>query len=203
MSDPTPSRKALKDSCLSPRICLGYAAPMNRVLRQCGVFWLSAICSLSAQTSGSHLTNAVVLSIEHKVEVARFGSQVWDPAYVQPTNQLLYSGDRLRTGIDSRALLRLSNLTDFPVGELTHVEIPREQKERATLRLLKGILYFFHRDRPGEFQVDTPTVSAVVRGTEFNLEVAEDGTSTFRLLDGELEMSNEFGRLTLQSGQEA
>ncbi len=149
------------------------------------------------------LTNATVLAVANVVEVKRYGAQVWDRAYVQPVNQVLNPGDRLRTGRDSRALLRLSNLTDFPVGELTQLEVPREKEERAAIRLIKGIIYFFHRDHPHEFQVDTPTVSAVVRGTEFAVEVSDDGTSTFRLLDGELEITNSLGALRLERGQTA
>src|SRR6185436_2883971 len=57
-----------------------------------------------------------------------------------------------------------------------------------------------HRDKPGIFPIGTPTMSAVVRGTEFNLQVADDGTSTLSLLDGEVEMTNEFGQVVLQSG---
>mgnify|MGYP000866739119 CR=1 FL=1 len=110
-------------------------------------------------------TNAAVLSIANRVEVRRFGSQVWDPAYVQPTNQILHPGDRLRTGPNSRALLRLSNLTDFSVGENTQLEMPREATPRRAVGIFRGIGYFFHRDKPDEFQVDTPTVPAAVEPT--------------------------------------
>jgi len=142
----------------------------------------------------------MVLSVANQVEVLRRDAHDWDRAYAQ---QVLKGGDRLRTGRNSRALLRLSNLTDFPVGELTELEIPKEQSQNAAVRLLRGIIYFFHRDRPGEFQVDTPTVSAVVRGTEFTVAVAPDGTSQFRVWDGELSLANRFGNLRLQRGQEA
>ena len=147
-------------------------------------------------------TNALVLSIANRVEVRRHGSEAWDPAYVQPTHQVLNPGDRLRTGANSRALLRLSNLTDFPVGELTQLEVSVEERPRITVRVLRGLIYFFHRDKPDEFQVDTPTVSGVVRGTEFTLQVAEDGESKFQVLDGELALTNALGALTLRRGEE-
>jgi Flp pilus assembly protein TadD len=169
--------------------------------------WLALACLLAVRGTLSAgtapITNAVVLAIANQVEVRRYGSEVWDPAYIQPTNQMLNPGDRLRTGRNSRALVRLSSLTDFPVGQLTQLEIPRLGSERVVVRLLKGVIYFFHRDRPGEFQVDTPTVSAVVRGTEFAVVVDEDGSSQFQVLDGALELSNAFGSLSLHRGQEA
>ncbi len=170
-----------------------------------GWVWL---CSASPGWSAppaapdTRFTNAVVLSIANQVEFRSYGSQDWHPAYVQPSHLLLKPGDRLRTGPNSRALLRLSNLTDFPVGELTTLEIPRAESPRGIVRLLKGILYFFHRDKPGEFRVDTPTVSAVVRGTEFTVEVADNGDTKFQVLDGELEMTNDFGGLNLRRGEE-
>src|SRR5262245_28352892 len=148
-------------------------------------------------------TNAVVLSFANQVEVRRYGSTTWDQASVRSPYHLLNPGDRLRTGKNSRALLRLSNLTDFPVGELTQLEIPVQATPRRTVRLLRGVLYFFHRDQPGEFQVDTPTVSAVVRGTEFTVEVAENEDSKFQVFDGELVMANEFGALNLFRGEAA
>src|SRR3712207_3843441 len=92
-------------------------------------------------------TNATVLAVKGTVQVARYRASVWDPAYVQPANQVVNSGDRLRTGKDSWTLLRLSSLTDFPVGELTQLEFPFAQSERAWVRVVRGVLYFFHRDR--------------------------------------------------------
>src|SRR5881296_3528375 len=74
--------------------------------------WVIALSGASAQFPKSGFSNAVVLAVQNRVEVARRGAEVWDPAYVAPTNQVLFPGDRLRTGQDSRALLRLSNLTD-------------------------------------------------------------------------------------------
>jgi hypothetical protein len=65
------------------------------------------------------------------------------------------------------------------------------------------MLYFFHRDKPREFPVRTPTAYAVVLGTEFNLEVDDAGGTQLALLHGEVEMTNNFGALRLQSGERA
>src|SRR5580765_7524674 len=167
-----------------------HANVLNRRCREAllGVLLFSN-AGQAAEFPKTGFTNAMVLTVQNKVEVARRGAETWDPAYVTPTNQVLYPGDRLRTGLESRALLRLSDRTDFPLGELTQVELAAAQQERTVVKLLRGLLYFFHRDRPGEFQVDTPTVSAVVRGTEFNLEVANDGTTTFHMVDGAVELN--------------
>src|SRR5712692_3486469 len=150
----------------------------------------------SAPSSGQIL----VVEIEGKVEVMRSGSAFWDRAY---TNQVLVTGDRLQTGDSSRAVIRLSNLTLLRLDKRSFIEVPREQQNRPILNLLRGALYLFHRDKPGFFPIGTPTMATVVRGTEFNLQVAEDGTSALSLLDGKVEMSNQFGQLSLQSGAAA
>ncbi len=140
----------------------------------------------------------VVVEIENRVEVLRAGARVWD---LSTTNQVLYPGDQLRTGERSRAVLRLSNLTLMRVGELSTLQIPEpEATGGAHLNILKGVYYFFHRDKPGRFQIHTPTVSAVVRGTEFNIEVTDESTR-LTLLDGAVVATNAFGSVSLTNGE--
>ncbi len=156
-----------------------------------------------AQTNASSAseTNQVILvEMEGTVEVLRAGSRTWDA--VDITHNILHPGDRLRTGERSRAVVRLTTLTPFRLGERSLLQVPEPEK-RSILQMLRGVLYLFHRDKPGLFPIGTPTVSAVVRGTEFALEVGEDGTSTISVLDGTVEMANEFGQLQIASGETA
>jgi len=141
----------------------------------------------------------VVIELEGQVEVSRTGATLWDPAY---TNQVLVAGDRLRTGERSRAVVRLTRLTPFRMGERSLLQVPEPQK-RTMLDVVRGVLYLFHRDKPGLFPIGTPTASAVIRGTEFHLHVAEDGTSTLTLLDGVVEMTNELGQVQIINGETA
>jgi tetratricopeptide (TPR) repeat protein len=161
--------------------------------------WLAsaAATELRAQTAATSTQDhpILVLEIEGKVEVLRAGAAVWDPSY---TNQVLQAGDQLRTGERSRVAIRLSNLSITRLPELSHLQIPPRKRG---FNLLRGILYFFHRDRPGEMELRSRVVNAVVRGTEFVFEVADDGTTTLSLLNGEVEMGNEFGQLILRSGE--
>ncbi len=160
------------------------------------VFAFELAAQTPATPSGS--TNPViVLEWEGRVEVSPAGSDRWLPAQ---TNQFLQAGDRLRTDARSRATVRLSDLTTYRMGELSVLQIA---PKRNGFQLFRGILYFFHRDKPDEFEIRTPTAYAVIRGTEFNIRVAEDETTTLSLLDGEVEMTNRFGQLTLGTGQSA
>jgi len=142
----------------------------------------------------------LVVEIEGKVEVARGGTGPWQSA---ATNQVLLAGDRFRTADSSRAVLRWSDLTLVRIAENTLLQIPDDKKRRPIANLLRGALYLFHRDKPGLFPVGTPTMSAVIRGTEFYLETGADGSSTLVLFDGSVEVTNDFGGVQLQSGQAA
>ncbi|MEI9962990.1 MAG: FecR domain-containing protein [Limisphaerales bacterium] len=84
---------------------------------------------------------------------------------------------RLRTGLRSRASVRLSNLTVLRVNALTTLQIqpPSEAGKQSALNLEKGAAYFFSRERPTEMEFRTPLASGAIRGTEFNLAVADDG----------------------------
>jgi tetratricopeptide (TPR) repeat protein len=68
---------------------------------------------------------------------------------------------------------------------------------------LRGLIYFFHRDKPGVMPVTTPTAYAVVLGTEFTVEVTEDGSTRLTLFEGTIDMTNRLGRVALKSGESA
>src|SRR5437867_10614740 len=133
------------------------------------------IFALLCQTcAGADLANnAVLIELEGRAVLSRTGSAAWDPAY---TNQVLFSGDRLRTLDRSRAVVRLSDLSLLRLSELTHIQIAGATSRRGGFNLQRGLLYFFHRDKPGVMPVTTPTAYAVVLGTEFTVAVAEDGS---------------------------
>ncbi len=163
----------------------------------------AAVCALflgilSLEQSRAQ-SKATVLEIGGKVEFLPANTQNWYPCN---TNQPLYGGDQVRTGERSRAAVRLSDLTVFRMGERAYLRIRADQKKKSGLDLFRGLFYFFHRDNPGELDIHTPIVSAVVRGTEFNVQVAADNTTTLTVLDGEVAMTNEFGDLQLKSGEQ-
>src|SRR5882672_5561202 len=124
------------------------------------------------------------------------------------TNLVVQPGDRLRTGPNSRATLRWSDQSVVPFGALTEIEIlPANQPEtQAGLRLVKGILSFFHRDKPGRIRVITRGAVAGVEGTEFVLQVETVGNverTILSLIDGKVEFSNRQGALVLTNMQGA
>jgi len=176
---------------------------LGRARNLCWFVGLFATTGLFAQPAPeSQTAPAIVLGREGKVDAAAKGTANWTAV---TTNQALNTGDRLRTGLRSRATIRWSDLSVVRVNELTTMEIqpPAKAGNKAELDLKSGAAYFFSREKPSEIQFRTPVASGAIRGTEFNIRVAEDGSLELALLDGEVDVANAQGSVTLKSGEQA
>ncbi len=178
---------------------------MKQLLRLGCMFLICLATTAFGQTNTtsakSVANDAVLLTAAGTVDIAPAGTTTWASG---STNQVLKVGDRVRTGKNSRATVRLSNLSILRVYELTTLEIqPAEKNGRAAIDVKGGSVYFFNRDLPSQMQFRTPSASGAIRGTEFNLAVAEDGRMLLTLVDGEVDLKNELGELTLVSGEQA
>ena len=91
----------------------------------------------------------------------------------------------------------------MPVAELSEFRVQRLAHERPSVlfTLLRGLAYFFHRDRPDDLEVNSRTASATIRGTDFVVEVDARERMTVTLLDGDMELRNDQGTLRLTRGQ--
>jgi tetratricopeptide (TPR) repeat protein len=176
------------------------------VLRLCTVVvfvvanWFG-LSSAVAQGGDSSTAAAIVLTKENIVDTA-VGHALWSPAIV---GQLLEPKDRVRTGDDSRAALRLSNLSVLRIDELTEAEIlpPHRATAKATLDLKQGSAYLFSREKSQEVEIVTPAATGAIRGTEFVASVSANGHSVIIMLDGELKFSNAQGSVLVHSGEQA
>src|SRR5262249_3787595 len=124
------------------------------------------------------------------------------------TNQILKPGYLLRTGRNSRVALRWSDQSVMSFGAETMVEIlpPEDRESQAGLHLFKGILSFFHRDKPDRIRVVVSGTRAGVKGTEFAMQVEtvnDKEETTIYVIDGQVELTNAHGRLVLTNGQPA
>ena len=160
----------------------------------CGLVMLCLIPVLWAEP-------ARIVSVEGTVMWALAGGAQWEAA---GTNQTLQAGDRLRTGADSRAAVQFSGQSVKRLGQLTTLTIAApEGQGKAAFEMEKGKLFFKSWEPPNQIRFKTRTVSGAIRGTEFTLEVAEDGRTTLTLINGAVDLENAAGKLALQSGEEA
>jgi tetratricopeptide (TPR) repeat protein len=168
------------------------------------VVWIGA-ADTRAAPGGAGTNEIRIVELQGKVEIIRAGSTVGVPT--TETNQVLYPSDRLRVGPKSRVALRWSEQSIVTFGPLTEVEIqpPHARGAQSGLRLLQGLLSFFHRDEPGRIRVITRGATAGVEGTEFVAQVETvNGTerTTFSVLDGQVNFGNDHGTLVLTNGQQ-
>lgn len=142
-----------------------------------------------------------ILEVAGVVEV-RLGTRTdWEAAV--PGMALRY-GDRMRTGAESRAALRLSDRSILRLNERTILEIqPPRAAEKRRFGLLQGILFFFNRERPADIEFETPIAAGAIRGTEFVLaSEGGDGPTRLAMLDGRVEMLAANHAVTLDKGEQ-
>ena len=164
--------------------------------------WLGVVATFDSALAAPTRTNEViVLEKEGRVEAARAGTPTWTAAQL---NQALHIADRVRTGERSRATLHLLDQSTLRMFELSEflIEPLEATPEKPVFSLSKGLLYFFHRDKPVDVQFKTRTATAAIRGTEFHLAVADNGRTVLTMFDGEVDLSNALGSIQLKSGEQ-
>jgi tetratricopeptide (TPR) repeat protein len=159
------------------------------------------VLSLAPARAAESAEGAALLTKENVVDAAKAGAQ-WGPASV---GQPLSVGDKVRTGEDSRAAVRLTDLSVYRMDELSKIEItpPSSASDKPGLNVKEGTTYFFSREKSKEMRIETPAANGAIRGTEFVITVAANGSTTVTMLDGEVELSNAQGSVVVTSGEQA
>jgi Flp pilus assembly protein TadD len=173
-----------------------YTAPLARI-----VLGASLILTWLARTATA-AEDSQVLTVENKVWITPAGANERQPA---KAGQVIQLHDKISTEKSSRATIRLADRSVFRINELTAFELlpPHNADRKPLLDLKTGSLYFFSREKPTDVEFRTPTAVGAIRGTEFLLSVADDGDTKLALLDGAVELSNDAGKIELQSGEQA
>lgn len=155
----------------------------------------------AAEPAGDSRRLAKVAAAQNVVESRRARAEAWNRAAV---DEALYALDRVRTGAASRAAILYADDTLHRLGERSEVEVvPPAADSPGILKVLTGRHYFASR-KPKDFgRVETATVTAAIKGTEFAVEVAEDGTTTITMIEGVVLASNEFGSVEVKEGERA
>ena len=140
-------------------------------------------------------------SMQNLVETRAGTAQNWAPSTL---NQMLFARDRVRTGEGSRAAILYSDQTLHRINEKSEVEVmPPDAGNPGVLRVISGQHYFSSR-RPKDYgRIETPTVTAAIRGTEFVVDVDGAGATTITMIEGVVEASNAMGSLSVSAGEAA
>lgn len=153
---------------------------------------LAAALDVAAQPA------AEIVSVQGRGEFRPPQVQEWRPARVK---QPLDAGQFVRTPTaESRMALLLADQTQLTLGgnSIAQVKGPDPAgARRSIVDFNKGTGRFQTKTPTKSFAVGTPTGLAAIRGTEWLVEVADDGRSAFTVVEGELEISNDLGSLSI------
>ena len=167
------------------------------------IFWhIAALGGISIAQANQSANEIRIAGFQGSVEVCPANATIW--ISVQ-TNQCLHPFDRLRAGVNSRVALLWSDQSVVPFGASTEIEIlpPNVPDAQCGLHLIRGIISFFHRDKPGQIQIITRGAVAGVEGTEFVMAVDDTDETTLSVVDGKVKFGNEQATLLLTNGQQA
>jgi tetratricopeptide (TPR) repeat protein len=159
-----------------------------------------------AEPASAQTNEAIrIVELAGTVEILPHGAATW---VLTQANQQLYALDRIRIGTNSSVGLLWSDQSVLRFGALTELEILPPQTDNADrgLHLIRGLLSFFHRDKPGRIRVITSGALAGIEGTEFVMEVfTTNGVeqTTLSVVDGKVRFSNEHATLVITNGQQA
>lgn len=103
----------------------------------------------------------------------------------------------IRTKEQGRFTLRVGAATLIRGGSETEAEFVPSTNGVTTVKVNRGRLYFFHRDKAGRFQVETRAARITVIGTSFSIVMGLNGAVTTDLFDGQVEVANSSGSLSL------
>lgn len=170
----------------------------------CLALGVLAILNLAAQDVDADRRDsslAVLVETSGQVQVIASGSEIWVPAR---RFQILKAGDALRTGENSRAAVRFSDRSVIRVNQRTTFQVlpPRSTRGKNGLNLREGKVYFFSREKPDTLHFQTPLMTGAIRGTEFHLDVEENGTSEVSLMDGTVAIEAGSESVVLSSGEQ-
>jgi tetratricopeptide (TPR) repeat protein len=176
--------------------------------------WVSLLLPerLAAMAEGTAVGKLVY--IQGQVAVRRSGATQWEAAQV---DQHLYAGDAVRTGPNCRAAILCIDESQIKLNENTTVILksiapsPRLQpvtpvKEApppaSHYEVPEGEIWLRNKHEKFRFELDTPAVTATIRGTELNIRVAPNGTTSVILLEGNVCLVNPQGEVCLRPGEE-
>lgn len=146
---------------------------------------------------------AEIVSVQGKGEQRPSATAEWQPAKVKQT---LEGGAFVRTTeATSKMALMLADQTQVTLQGVSIVQVkaPEAAGERKSiLEFGKGTGRFQTKTPTKSFTMGTPTGLAAIRGTEWLVEVDDEGRSAFTVVEGEIEISNELGTLPVGADEQ-
>lgn len=151
---------------------------MKHFVRSFLVFALffSTALTLCAQKADPELLDIKLTILSGQLKLTRVGTS--ETALIKEPVQL-YSGDIIETLREAKAVLNYSDGTEMRIKPRTMVEV-----RPTSLRVFKGRTWYRFVKRGSEFRIETPTLVAGIRGTEFEVSVSSKNKSFLMVMHG-------------------
>lgn len=163
---------------------------------------LLATAGISAHAAGPEPA-AEVVSLQGKGEFRDAAETRWRDATVR---QKLAQGNFVRTGDVSRMGVLLADQTQVRLAPNSMIQIKQvgDGRDRGTvLNQSAGRSWSQSKNVPRTLTIETPSALAAIRGTDWELVVDEEGTTTLTVLSGEVLLSNAQGSVNIGAGEQA
>lgn len=147
---------------------------------------------------------AEILSVQGKAEYRLNENAKWGEANNQ---QPLYGGNWIRTGELSRIAVMFVDETQVRLNQNTTLEVkqvnPPGLLGQSVLRVLFGRMWARTKAVPANLAVSTPSATAGIRGTDWDIDVEGNGRSTLAVYSGQVEFYNDQGSVTVGANEAA
>lgn len=151
---------------------------------------------LSPLAGGAAERAAEVITVQGVGERREDERSAWRSA--APKHEL-FDGHFVRTGAYSRMALLFADRTQVRLSEKTLLQV----KSPTLLRLERGRSWSQTNRIPANLYLETPSATAAIRGTDWEIEVGEDGAALLSVFSGEVEFFNDFGRVRVARNEQA
>lgn len=142
----------------------------------CFVFSFSSLWAESGNEVQLVPLDAKLEILGGQVKLTRVGSSKTD---VISQSVELFAGDLLETLRESKAALTYADGTIMRIKERTLVEV-----QPMSIRVFKGKTWYKFTKRGTEFRIETPTLVAGIRGTEFEVAVSSRKKASISVTEG-------------------
>ncbi|HIJ80099.1 MAG TPA: tetratricopeptide repeat protein [Desulfuromonadales bacterium] len=148
--------------------------------------------------------DAEIVSVRGDSSARLMPQEAWEPAVAQQT---LTAGDSIKTGAYGKLDLLFIDGTQVKVNHKTLLVIKEVRKPSSskgtTLGLQNGEIWSRAKSTPHSLKIVTPSATAAIRGTDWDISVDDSGTSNLVVLKGTVELANEMGSVTVLAGESA
>ncbi|HUI98807.1 MAG TPA: TonB-dependent receptor [Usitatibacter sp.] len=163
---------------------------------------LSAFAALHA-LGAAPAQRAEIVGIQGQGEYRPERELSWSAAHVK---QPLFAADFVRTLGMSRMEIRFWNGVTQTLdhdGQMQVLDDKAARDTKCTVMQARSRSWGVARTPPEGFSVCTPSATAAIRGTEWEIAVAADGTSTLSVFNGVVRFYNEHGEVEVHPNEQA